>query len=81
MYSKKIADFNIRCSGLPFTEGTHLQDIRCPYISTMQECFKAPKILTSPKQLYSKFLNSSTEVPQTSEVRTCNIQMRMHTKK
>ena len=44
----------------------------------MQECLKAPKILTSPKQLYSKLLNLSTEVPHTSRVRTCKIQQDRH---
>lgn len=71
-YSIKIADLNTRCSGLPSAETDHWHEIWCPYISTMQGCFKAPRILISPKQLYSKFLILSAELPCSSKVRTYN---------
>ena len=63
----------MRRSGFPSSDGTHFEDSRCPYISTMQECCRAPKILTSPRQIYSKFLISSADASHTSKVRTCSV--------
>lgn len=69
MYSMRIEDCNMRRCSFPFSEVIHLEDISCPYNSTMQSCFNAPKILTSPKHVYSNVLMSSTEAPETSNVR------------